>query len=55
MGFVRVVTELFAQKKTDEKAVKSANAGKDWAILNTADKFEIIGQDLLARGIIDTL
>ena len=53
MGFVRVVTELFAQKKTDEKAVKNTHAGKDWATLNTASKFEIIGEDLKARGVID--
>jgi len=40
------------RQKTEEKKNKNAHKAKSWATLNTADKFEIIGDDLIARGIV---
>ncbi len=36
-----------------KRKTKKDHAGKDWATLNTNAKFEIIGDDLRARGVID--
>ncbi len=53
MALRKLRSTVEAQKASDKKEVKKTHAGKDWAILNTADKFEIIGDDLKARGVID--
>ena len=41
------------EKKNKQKETKDKHKGKTWATLNTNDKFEIIGDDLIARGVID--
>ena len=53
MGFKRLVSETFRQGAKKRKDVKAKHKGKDWATLNTNDKFEVIGDDLKARGVID--
>lgn len=53
MGLKPLVTREQAQKGANLKQNKKNNAGKSWATLNTNDKFQIIGDDLIARGIID--
>ena len=42
-----------AELNAKKRKTKKDHAGKDWATLNTAEKFEIIGDDLRSRGVID--
>ena len=53
MGFKRVVTDKQRELGKRKKQNKAKHAGKDWDTLNTNDKFEIIGDDLKVRNVID--
>ena len=55
MAVKRLSDPKIVKAKSDQRQNRRDNAGQSWATLNTAQKFAIIGQDLLARGIIDTL
>ena len=48
-----LITREQAALNAKKRKAKKDHAGKDWATLNTAEKFEIIGDDLRARGVID--
>ena len=54
MGLKPLIPRNQAKKNADLKQNKKNNQGKSWAILNTNDKFEILGADLIARGVIDS-
>lgn len=53
MAVKRIADPKSVEVKNKTKTNKKNNKGKIWATLNANDKFEIIGNDLIARGIID--
>jgi hypothetical protein len=52
MGFKRVVTESQRQESKSKKDTRNSHKAKSWATLSQNDKNEVIGDWLIAQGVV---